>query len=575
MTGIFRTLRILLAALCLATVICPAALGAVTAVADRTTIALDETLNLTISKDSNSFFSGPDLSPLESDFTILGRNQTSSTQIINSTVTASVSWNIVLAPKRTGDLRIPAITVGNEETNPLTIHVVDRPEPKTGSNEDPLFLETEVDSRSVYVQSQLVYTLRIFVAEGVQAHDPGIPQIPDAVVEKLNDASYTKIVEGRSYQVFELKYAIFPQKSGVLEIPRIEVQATMPGQQRVTTFFGPFGNQGRKIQVRSRGEEVTVLEKPDSYPRSATWLPTDSLTVADKWSQNPENLTVGESATMTIEVTGNGLLGSQLPPIELGEVEGVKLYQGKAEVGNHATSEGITGSRLESVAMIPTRPGTVRLPEIRVPWWDTRTSRVEYAVIPAREVSITGDAQKTTPAPAAPPTPVSPSAQATIPGIPADTKPIFWITACAILAGCWLTTLLLLVRARRQLTSGGADGLERKNEALTIRENKAFTVLEKSCRANEPLAARKAIISWAKTACPSEKIHCLADLERIFPELAPGLKEIDRHLYGSDEKRKWQGNGLLAALKEVRKTGGKETKKAEILEPLYKSTTID
>ncbi len=570
-------MRIFFGTLCLLVLVCSTAHAAVTATVDRTTMALDETLNLTISKDGSSFFSGPDLALVERDFKVLGQNQSSSTQIINGSVTSSVKWNIVLAPKRVGALQIPSIQVGKEKTRPLTVKVVKQAEPKTRAADASIFIETDVDARSVYVQSQLIYTLRIYVIPGTQVQDPGVPQLQDAVVEKLDDTSFDKRIDGQSYRVFELRYAVFPQKSGVLETPRMVVKATLPGQQRYRDFFDPFGSQGKTVKLRSKSEKVTVREKPDSYPRSATWLPTNSLSIVDEWSRNPKNLKVGESTTITIGMAGQGLLGSQLPPIEIAEVDGIKLYQGKAEVQNHSTSDGITGIRQESIALIPTRPGTLQLPEIRIPWWDKQTSKIEYAVIPARELIITGEVEKAARAVTTPDAPVSPSvsAQAAVPESTAgkSKSPVLWIAACAVLAIVWLGTLLLLLRSRHQMALLARGVVREKKEALQKKESEAFKVVQNSCRNNDPLAARNAVISWAKAAWPEEKMHSLVDLEMLLPdqELGPVLKEIDNHLYSRGESSgMWQGSRLLEKVKEIRKKRKKEKNSSEALEPLYK-----
>jgi hypothetical protein len=401
--------------------------------------------------------------------------------------------------------------------------------------------------------------------------------LQDAVVEKLDDAAFDKRIDNRLYRVFELRYAIFPQKSGILEIPQMVVQAAMPGQQRYRGFLDRFGGQGKTVQLRSESEKVTVKEKPASFPQSATWLPTDNLSIADEWSRNPGSLKVGESTTITIGMAGQGLLGTQLPPIELSETDGIKLYQGKAEVQNHATGDGITGIRQESIALIPTKPGTMQLPEIRIPWWNKKNSQVEYAVIPARELAITGEVEKSAQTLTTPSGPTTPPA-ASPPGAPSHETtpskiPVPWIVACAVLAIAWLATFFMLLRTRRQLTLAASGAVSPENETLDRKEREAFRILRNSCKNNDPLAARNALMNWAKTAWPREKIHSLVDLERLVPgqELTPVLQEIDTHLYSRGENKvPWHGSSLFELMKKIRKKCRTGNKKPEALEPLYK-----
>ena len=210
----------------------------VTASIDRDSMVIDETLALTIKKDGTSFFSSPDLESLKKDFTVLGQSQSSSTQIINGSSTSSAQWQIVLSPRRTGKLEIPPIAVGKEQSNPLSVLVhAASTQPKTKADKMPLFIETDIDADSVYVQEQVIFTLRLYWAVEARIADPADPDIKGAVIKRLEDTQFDKRVDGQAYKVFERKYAIFPQKSGVLEIPPIAVEVMVPSRQRSSNFF--------------------------------------------------------------------------------------------------------------------------------------------------------------------------------------------------------------------------------------------------------------------------------------------------------------------------------------------------
>lgn len=93
------------------------------ATVDRTRIESDETFVLTLTTDKTKMFSSPDIQPLEQDFVILGRNQSSQTSIINGQSSSSTRWNYTLAPRREGTLTIPAIRLGKEVSQPISIEV--------------------------------------------------------------------------------------------------------------------------------------------------------------------------------------------------------------------------------------------------------------------------------------------------------------------------------------------------------------------------------------------------------------------------------------------------------------------
>lgn len=543
---------------------------------DRTQIALDETVNLTITKDGITSLDSDELRPLEKDFLIRGQSQSTSAQYINGTMSSSFTMQLVLAPKTVGNLQIPALMIGKEKSAPIALKVVSQAEPKTRADNAPLFIETEVSVDTVFVQSQLIYTLRIFWAVEASINEPVDPQLDGALIERLNDATFDKIVDGRSYKVFERKYAIFPQRSGVLEIPQIVVQATVADlqPQRRNNVYGFFGSRGKEVKLRSEGVRIAVKEKVAEYPVGREWLPTAKLSIAEEWSQDLAKLQVGESATITIALAAQGMLGEQLPPISLGAADGVKLYQGKAEVQNLKNSDGITGIRKESIALIPTRPGKMVLPEIRIPWWNIARQKVEYAVVPARNLVVSGGAIKnntTSPvvAPATiPEAQVNKALAKTAPREKGFDK--FLLLFGAMSLG-WLLTIIWLVKTRHRLAKVTAGGGLTAGNIIAGKEKDAFAEFARACRLNEAFKARKAALNWARSARPEARVQTAADLDRLFPGsgLASLLEEIDDILYSQNEALvKWHGRKLLESVERIRKTSS--NKKEPVLQELYR-----
>lgn len=548
--------------------------------ADRTQLSLDETLTLTITKEGRGSIDDAALQPLANDFKVLGRSQSSNTQIINGSMSSSFTLTMELAPKRAGVLLIPALVSGSDTSKPLTIRVDTQAQPKTRTDNAQIFIETEVDAPTVYVQEQVIYTLRIYWAAEARISEPVPPQLRDALLEKLDDARFTKVINGQTYNVFARKYAIFPQKSGVLEIPPALVQAVVAGRQRPDPFSGIFGQSGEEVRLRTKAERITVREKAPEYPAGAAWLPTSGLTVAADWSGDITALRVGEPVTLTIGLAAPGLLGAQLPVLALPNIAGAKIYQDKAQVENLKSDGGITGVRKESIALIPTRPGSLQLPEVRIPWWDKGQHKVAYAVLPSRRLEVKGGALAAAPvagagnlpattAPSATPE-TSAEVAATQVGASSRLPVILVALAVFLLLGGWLVTLYLLIQARRQLAAQ-AETRRQVGEVEAKREREGFTVLVKACRDDDPGRARLALLAWAKLRWPREAVRTAADLERLFPGvgLAEQLADIDRAIYGQNAKS-WQGADLLAVAEMARKARGAGVGKDSALPPLYK-----
>ena len=567
---------------CLLAVFCSSlAQAKVEAQVDRTRLAIDETLTLTVSQDEMSIFSEPDFSVLAKDFTLLGQSKSSNTQIINGSRTSISKWIVGLAPKAAGQVVIPPLSVGKEKSEPINIQIDPAAPPKTKADGAGLFLETEIDRDSVFVQSQAIFTLRIYWAVEAQVNDPGDLVLEDAVVESLGDATYQKNVNGRMYKVFERRYAIFPQKSGVLEIPSILVAAVVPLPMGHNNYSMYMGRQGKRVSLRSESSRVTVLEKPPGYPVNAAWLPAENLVVREQLSQDSQDLKVGESITITITTTAKGLMGAQLPPISIADADKIKLYQNKAEETDSKDSGGITGVRTETIALIPTSPGEIELPEIRIPWWDKQQEKVRYAIAPATRLLIHG----TAPTSQAPAPPVLPQPKPPMKAAANETKipillgsvPLFWVILCGGLGVAWLVTTLLFLRTRRRL--GGQNVPKESGKALDalrdLGEDGSFKQLCRACRKNNLGEARSTLMVWAREFWPQENIRSGADLERVVndPELISLVGEMDRLLYGhQDQVGHWDGAPLRNRVKDIRakvQRAGKKKKKG-VLPQLYK-----
>ena len=96
--------------------------AAISASVDRARVEQNESFTLEITIDSNSDLA-PDFAPLEADFFVGQTSQLSNTRIDNGAITRSMTWTIALMAKRAGSLTIPSLTVGNEQSNTLTIEV--------------------------------------------------------------------------------------------------------------------------------------------------------------------------------------------------------------------------------------------------------------------------------------------------------------------------------------------------------------------------------------------------------------------------------------------------------------------
>lgn len=543
---------------------------------DRNAVAQGDSLTLTIHVDDTGV-AAPDLTPLQRDFELYGSSQSTQRSLTNGRLQSSMEWQVTLMPKRSGDLVIPALQVGDGATQPLTIRVAPA---GTGSGpgadadadaDEPIFLEAQLDRQSVYVQQQAVLTVRVFHAIQLDDMQLSEPSFDNASVRKIGETSFRRDIRGTTYLVHERSYAIFPQQPGELTVPELVFNASQPLTRR--TLFN-FPGQGRPLRKMTRQLQLTVKPIPKSFS-GPVWLPATNLTLAEQWSNSARTVNVGDSVTRNITVQADGLLASQLPAQEAPHLDNAKVYNDQPTLDDQQDARGVHGKRTEHMALIPSQPGELTLPEVRVVWWDVNSDSEKVATLAPSTLQIAGSV----PAPAAPPpaaAPHSPAATVPPPATPlpavaaATASQPLWQLATLAFALAWLATLYLYWRLRRSPVP------TRRTEAAPPATNggeiAAFRHLQDVCRSGDATAARTALVAWARAFYRAPRMHTVEQvLQRAdSPLLLRELQQLDNRLFGVHaDSAPWNGENLLSVVRELR---GKKTATADredVLPALY------
>ena len=520
-----------------------------TASVDRDRVSMGDTLRLTVTATGNELIGNLDLRPLLNDFEILQRSTSSNTSIINGQKTSTRQVKLEITPRRTGTLRIPALPAGQSQTNYLIVSV--SPSAAGGITDQTVSFEAELDQDSVYVQGQILLTMRIMQSINLESRSVTELHLDNAFVKQLEQQSFQRTIDGRPWLVHEIRYAIFPEESGVLEIPAQTFTARESTGRRSTMGFG---SSGRQLSRKTQALSLKVLPRPENYP-GTTWLPARNIDIQETWSTPPDQLHTGESATRTIRIMAEGLQGAQLPPTLFPATEGIKYYPDQPVIGESESSSGLTGSRNDSAALIPTREGSWTIPEVRVPWWDTKAGKVRYAVLPGREIVVTaGTNFQLDASPIAIVGPVDTNAPVSV-ITPTSPDNGLW-KLIAIVSGLgWLLTLAYVFFPRKKTP------VSKEEQTEDLSEKKAFKQLLAACSAENPVFARRGIIVWASTLFPERAISSLDEVAKNFQdtELSANLSILDKQLFGSSDTS-WNSSELAEMVRRLRSESKKNDK---------------
>jgi hypothetical protein len=353
---------------------------------DRSELARGETLTYTIRVFDQRQGMQLDLTPLTENFDVLGTRTSSQIRSINGTVESWTDYIVTLFPLTEGDLEIPSLEINNATTEPITVSVVNQG-PRSNQSSEELFLEIEVNKESVYVQEQLLFTVRLYYTiNGIRNPQFTELDMADTVIQLIGSPNqYEKLIDGVRYGVYEKRYVIFPQRSGPLEIPDILFRGEVTDGSSNFVFRNL---NTRRVTAFIDGITIDVLERPTSAASSGFWLPVSSLTLEETWSDELADVQIGDSLIRTITMVAEGLDGAVLPPFGGTELIGANVYPDPSEIDRTFVDGAIVGTRVETMTIVPTESGALEIPEISIPWWNVDTGELEATVIPATFIDI-------------------------------------------------------------------------------------------------------------------------------------------------------------------------------------------
>ncbi len=355
----------------------------------RSSIDELESVQLTIRANGTRSVEELDLSELEKNFQVLNTNTSSQYQYINGNEQSWVDYQITLKPRIAGTLTIPSLTIGNESSLALTLKV--RPISQSLRDEinQLVFFEVETSKESVYVQEQLLFTRRLVYSNGVQLYNeiPGPPKIANALVLILGETrSGTTERNGKKYGVVEQRFAIFPEMSGKLEIPAIDITASVRLIER--------GRVSRKgVRVSTTDLLVNVMPVPEVYPEEAPWLPAQAIILTQTLEPGVNKANVGDTLQRKIQVRIDGNTGSILPSLNAQPSESLfSIYPTAPSIEDDTSGDSVIGFRTESSSIVPLQPGQLSLGETSITWWDTVSNEVRISVLADSRISAAGSA---------------------------------------------------------------------------------------------------------------------------------------------------------------------------------------
>lgn len=523
-------------------------------VPDRTRVRVNEEFSvrfLVTSKEKNAV--APDWNPLKKNFRVRQGGKKLRSKSVGGVRRTVNEWRVYLRPRRTGELKIPPLAFGTARSKAVPITVQAQGKKKSTPSKD-FFVEVEAVPDDPYVQAQVLFTLRVFMSRSLRGSVSPPKSDRNALVESLGEArKYRERRDGRSYEVYARQYLIYPQTSGKMSIKPVRVTGSYIS-----------GNRSFSVDRKSQSLVLNVRQVPPSFP-GKFWLPAERFSIKEQWSSGLSSWKAGEPLKRKLKLEAKGLLAKQLPEVNLPSTEGFRSYTEPAEFRNSRTDSGIVGKVEQSLVLIPAQSGAYTLPGFKMPWWNTRADRLEFAELPEKTVTIGetdfGSLIVNESEPAV--SDLLEPAVTEAAGAGSGGGVWFWVSMIS-LSGWLMTGAAMwwgstLCRRFRFM-------YERRGRIRDTRK-----LLQKACQANDPVQAREALFRWSESMWPVDPPMSVSGIgARCGGAVEQHVRELERVLYGGGDAE-WHGKALWESMSMQEISNDTEdAQDVRILQPLHR-----
>ncbi|MEW8587042.1 MAG: hypothetical protein AB2531_14865 [Candidatus Thiodiazotropha sp.] len=253
----------------------------------------------------------------------------------------------------------------------------------------PPQLETKLSIENPYVQQSVLLKLSVISQHNLRTATPYVPQSDNFILKQLEGPiTYSRTRNGKRQIVNDFHYAVTPIRAGLHALPTISVS----GEEEQT---GSYSRGNRSFEATT-GKPIELGIR-ESSPESLPWLPAEHLELKISL---PKKLkaAAGKPFILATEISAVGIPGEQLPTLEQQlKSDAFRVYreQSRVETDLNQSSNKLFGRRLERFTLVPQYGGDLKLPQLSISWWNTRSHVSQRASIPLQPIAVSGTRRAT------------------------------------------------------------------------------------------------------------------------------------------------------------------------------------
>ena len=327
------------------------------------------------------------------------RSMQSSYQMINghTSSTSSITYTYIVSATKNGSFTIPPahIVAGGKTiaSNSLTIKVSgtasssrqrqqrddegtelrDAGSHISGSD---LFIKVSANKNRVHEQEPILLTYKVYTLVSLTQLRGDMPDLKSFYSQEVDlpqQKSFSlETVNGRPYRTCTWsQYVMFPQMTGRLQIPSITFEGIVVQQNRNIDPFEAFFNGGSgyievKKKIVAPGIEIQVdplPERPASFSGGV-----GKFTISAQLDKTETK--ANDPVSMRIIISGIGNLKLMKQPV-INVPKDFDKYEPKVTDKTKLTHNGIEGSMIYDVLIVPRHQGKYEIPPVELTYFDT------------------------------------------------------------------------------------------------------------------------------------------------------------------------------------------------------------
>lgn len=379
--------------------------AALTAAFEPDTALVGEGVRLVFTSDK-PFKERPNLALLSADLRVAGEEQRQASHWVNGVGRTTYDLIYTVFPTKEGVIQTPALTLNGETVAPAVLTVsgaASLENQAVGAQGGKMTsavgmrLSGTLSDSTPYIGESVLYRVQLRDEVGLLDGEIRPPAVSGAEVAVIGeDKVYQKQENGKTITFFERAFLITPTQAGVLQLSPATFFGVVPDRggakassRRPELFdmWAPFDmfSAQKEVYLETQAESLDVQEKPTDW--QGWWLPTTQAVLSETWDM-PTEIRVGEAIERTLTLSAENVAAERLPVPVQPALATLKVYPSPEKRTTETGGAGMIGTLQMTVALLPTTPGTLQIPAVSVPWFNTVSKRLERAVLPAKTLEV-------------------------------------------------------------------------------------------------------------------------------------------------------------------------------------------